>query len=80
MCPLDVWDRYRDVLASELDAEAWVTVSQSAGALQGPGLAWPRHKPSDINAKQVAALLTMRENALAAFNTLSELADHPEAL
>lgn len=85
---LQAWDRYRDLLAGLLGADRWLLVSQSAMELQGMGT-WvlkapvaesAGNQPFGITESMAKGLLTMRENAVEAYNTLGPLADEKEEL
>ncbi|MEN3281492.1 MAG: hypothetical protein V7607_2632 [Solirubrobacteraceae bacterium] len=82
------WDRYRDLLAALLGADRWLLVSQSAMELQGFG-AWvlkapaaqsADNQPFAISEPMALGLLTMRENAVKAYNALGPLAEEAEEM
>jgi hypothetical protein len=86
---MEPWDRYKDLFAGQLSADGWLKVSQSAMELQGLGQAMlkpPLRRslipggPRKLSEETVAPMLTMRENAIAAFNALAKIADDPERL
>lgn len=83
---MEPWDRYRDLLAGQLDADRWMKVSQSCMELQALGrgmLKSPQARdghPRLIGAEVAGNLLTMRVNAVEAFNALGEVADDTERL
>jgi hypothetical protein len=86
---MEPWDRYKDLFAGQLSTDEWLKVSQSAMEIQGLGrgmLKAPVRRslvpggPRKLSDATVAPMLTMRANAIAAFNALSKVADDPERL
>ncbi len=80
------WDDYRDVLAEALDTKSWVHVSQSALELQALSEGMRKAPTTDPTAPRQTTrgaatnMLTIRSNAIQAFNALGELADDDERL
>ena len=81
---LESWERYRDVIAIALSAEAWVTVSQSAIELQhldeGFRKMLAAGKAVALTQNSETELATMRANAIKAFDALAKLSDDKEKL
>jgi hypothetical protein len=83
---LDEWNRYRDLLAGALDTERWLLVSQAAVELQGLGRGMlklggdDRNDPFTLGHQSAESMLTMRANAVRAYNALGPLSDEDEVL